>query len=65
MRKAGASEEPGRRKAKTQPQFDPESQPDEELSESNEELELVPLSKDEVLLADASNDEWLGLVAGE
>ena len=48
------------RSAETQPQFDPESQPAEELPESKEELALLPLSKDGLLLGVESNDEWLG-----
>lgn len=53
------------RNGETQPQFDPESQPAEELPESNEELALLPLSKDEVLLGVESNDEWPGLGSAE
>ena len=44
----------------TQPQFDPESELDGELPESDEELALLPLSKDEELVGVESDAEWLG-----
>ena len=57
MRKDGTNAKCGRWNGKTQPQFDPESQPGEELPESKEGLEVLPLSKDGGLLGVESKAE--------